>query len=197
VKSAIIGLDLDNTIIKYDDLFHSLARENSLIPADLPKNKTAIRDFIRQSRGDETWQELQAIAYGPRLPEAAIFPGVCETLTRWQDAGLKVVIISHKTERSSKCGYDLRRAAFDFLSQTGIMLLISEINFVNNPDEKIALIGERGCRVFIDDLPKILQHPGFPADCGRILFAPAGTETPDLTVCMSWSEIIVAVEKLV
>ena len=35
----VLGLDFDNTIIKYDELFYKIAFEKDLIPADLPKEK--------------------------------------------------------------------------------------------------------------------------------------------------------------
>ena len=38
-----IGIDFDNTIVVYNNLFYKIALK--LIPAELPKNKTIIRDF--------------------------------------------------------------------------------------------------------------------------------------------------------
>ena len=42
-----IGIDFDNTIVCYDDVFHEVAREQGLIPNDLPANKGAVRDHLR------------------------------------------------------------------------------------------------------------------------------------------------------
>ena len=74
-----IGVDLDNTIICYDALFHALALERGWIaparPAR-PVRKDAVRRAVRLlPDGDEKWQALQAEAYGPRLASAALFPG--------------------------------------------------------------------------------------------------------------------------
>ena len=44
----VIGIDFDNTIVSYDDLFHRLATERGLIPAAFPSRKTSMRDFLRQ-----------------------------------------------------------------------------------------------------------------------------------------------------
>ena len=43
----ILGIDFDNTIIKYDELFHKIACEKDLISSELPKQKNAVRDFLR------------------------------------------------------------------------------------------------------------------------------------------------------
>ena len=44
----VLGLDFDNTIIKYDELFHKVAFEKNLIPADLPKEKNTVRNYLRE-----------------------------------------------------------------------------------------------------------------------------------------------------
>ena len=44
----VLGLDFDNTIIKYDELFHRVAFEKNLIPADLPKEKNTVRNYLRE-----------------------------------------------------------------------------------------------------------------------------------------------------
>ena len=35
----VLGIDFDNTIIKYDELFHRIAYEKGLIPQDIPIQK--------------------------------------------------------------------------------------------------------------------------------------------------------------
>ena len=35
----VLGVDFDNTIVRYDELFHSVAVERGLIPATLPARK--------------------------------------------------------------------------------------------------------------------------------------------------------------
>ena len=37
-----IGIDFDNTIVVYNNLFYKIALEKKLIPAELPKNKIDI-----------------------------------------------------------------------------------------------------------------------------------------------------------
>ena len=45
----IIGLDFDNTIVSYDELFHRVALEGGLVPGDLPVRKEAVRDYLREA----------------------------------------------------------------------------------------------------------------------------------------------------
>ena len=43
-----VGIDFDNTIVCYDEIFHRVALERELIPRDTPKNKESVRDYLRQ-----------------------------------------------------------------------------------------------------------------------------------------------------
>ncbi len=93
----IIGVDFDNTIVCYDGLFHKLAVEQGLVPANLPPAKNAVRDYLRQTGQEDRWTELQGYAYGPGMKQAQLFPGVLEFFDRCRQAGVEVFIISHRT----------------------------------------------------------------------------------------------------
>jgi len=43
-----VGLDFDNTLIRYDELFHNLALKQGLIPDSVPPQKNKIRDHLRR-----------------------------------------------------------------------------------------------------------------------------------------------------
>jgi hypothetical protein len=61
-SSLIIGIDFDNTIVLYEDLFHRCALEEGLIRPETPKDKKAIRDEIRQlPQGEARWTILQGV----------------------------------------------------------------------------------------------------------------------------------------
>src|SRR5262249_32927807 len=93
----IVGVDFDNTIVCYDNLFHSAARERNLIPSDIPRNKTAIRDFLRKNGQEDQWTELQGYVYGDGMRDAEAFHGVAAFFTECKAAGIVTYIISHKT----------------------------------------------------------------------------------------------------
>jgi hypothetical protein len=173
----ILGVDFDNTIIRYDELFHRIAVERGLIPATLAVRKNEVRDFLRQRGQEPAWTELQGYVYGPRMPEAQPFPGVVEFFSRAVRRGLPLHVISHKT-RAAVAGpaYDLQRSARDWLAARGFFdrarvgLAPDHVHFGATRPEKIRFIRETGCTHFIDDLPETFLEETFPAGVVKILF---------------------------
>ena len=173
-----IGIDFDNTIVSYDALFHKVAREQDLVPANTPVNKLAVRDLLRKTGRENQWTEMQGYVYGARMNEAEAYPGVINFMQAASNAGHTLAIISHKT-RHPFLGkqYDLHAAAYAWINQHLLKddkLLISEskIFFECTKPEKIVRITASQCNVFIDDLPEILQAEGFSPVTERILFDP-------------------------
>ena len=56
-----IGIDFDNTLVIYDELFYKLAIERDLIPKNLSKNKIIIRNYLRAINKDEQFTNLQKV----------------------------------------------------------------------------------------------------------------------------------------
>lgn len=191
----VIGVDFDNTIVSYDALFHRLAVERGLIPRSLPEDKTAVRDHLRSLGSEEKWTELQGLVYGPRIREAALFPGVREFFGRCRRAGLTVHIVSHKT-RQPVIGppHDLHDAARGWLEHEGFFnparvgLPRDHVHFGVTRLEKLGLIRALGCTIFIDDLEEVFREPEFPAGVRKILFAPQRQTTApaNVKVFSSW-----------
>jgi hypothetical protein len=194
----IIGIDLDNTIVRYDAVIYSTAVGRGLVPADTPATKRAVRDALRRAGREDDWTELQGHVYGPGMAEAVPFPGVEETLRRWRDDGLTVLVISHRTPRPFRGPpHDLHAAAREWLERRGFFDpggagLTRERVFLEAAKEaKLARIATAGCRVFIDDLPEFLSDPAFPPGLLRILFDPNGEHAapPGVRRAASWAEI--------
>jgi len=177
----VIGIDFDNTIVCYDDVFRRVAVELRLVSPEVATSKTAIRDHLRSIGQEHRWTELQGTIYGPRMMDARPFPGVTEFFAACRAAGLPVAIVSHRT-RVPYLGarHDLHMAARDWLARqgfhepAGIGLPEERVFFEDTKEAKLARIAELGCTHFIDDLPELLAHPLFPADVRRILFDPHG-----------------------
>src|SRR6266516_4689237 len=113
---TVIGVDFDNTIVSYDDLFHRIAVERGLVPPELDPRKNQVRDFLRRSGREQDWTELQGYVYGARMAEARAFPGVLEFFSETIRRRLPVYIVSHKTRAPVLGpGYDLHRAAHSWL----------------------------------------------------------------------------------
>ena len=195
----MIGIDFDNTIVCYDDVFQAIAVEQGLVPPHAATSKTAIRDHLRSVGQEDRWTELQGTIYGPRMMDARPFPGVVEFFAACRAAGLPIAIVSHRT-RFPYLGerHDLHAAARDWLARhgfhdpTGIGLPVDRVFFEETKEAKLARIAEVGCTHFIDDLPELLAHPLFPADVRRILFDPHGQHgvPPNLDVAPSWPHLV-------
>jgi hypothetical protein len=185
-----IGIDFDNTIVAYDELFFALARERGLIPAEFPISKTRIRDHLRSLGQEPRWTELQGLAYGSEIFRAPIFPGVAEFLSACQRNGVAVNVISHKT-RQPYLGAttDLHAAARGWLRQH--RLAFEEAFFELTKEAKLARIAQLGSTHFIDDLPEFLMLPAFPQRVQRILFDPQQQHAApsDVVRVTSWTEI--------
>ncbi len=192
-----IGVDFDNTIVRYDRLFHRAALDLNLIPPDLPMTKGRVRDYLREVDREDEWTRLQGHVYGARMQEAELFPGVMECLAKCRERGIEVFIISHKT-KSPYLGphYDLHQSARDWLKTHGFYdpartsLTPGHVFFELTMEAKLKRIGDAGCSVFLDDLPEFLTEPDFPAEVRRVLFDPADACENDARFqkVRSWSE---------
>lgn len=191
----IVGVDLDNTIIDYGDLALSTARALAFTSVDLLTGKRAVRDALRSlPDGEMQWQRLQAEMYGPRIAEALPFPGVLDFIQYCCDVGIRVVIVSHKTEFASAApaGTNLRDAARAWLCACGIVgpgkIAAEDVFFVSTRAEKVERIAVLGCSIFIDDLVEVFAEPEFPSGVQRWLFAPEddAEALPDTQIFTSW-----------
>jgi hypothetical protein len=192
-----IGLDFDNTIVCYDDVFWRAARERELIPEDVPQTKGGVRDWLREAGREDDWTELQGYIYGARMELASPFPGVREFLGKAREAGCEVRIVSHKTRhpyRGPK--YDLHTAALRWLEQQGFLdgtlgLERGKVFLELTKDDKLARIGALACDYFVDDLPELLGEASFPGATARVLFDPndAAPDAPIYRRARSWPAI--------
>jgi hypothetical protein len=197
MPNAVLGIDLDNTIIQYDELVHAIAVEMGLAPPSLPIEKGSVRDHVRAGpHGDRGWQQIQAAAYGPRIGDAPPFPGAVEYIAACARSGIKVTIVSHKT-RTANAGssnFDLRETALDWLAGHGLLapgaggIRSENVHFLDDRDGKVAKIATIRPELFVDDLPEVFEHPGFPREVRPILFAPSGADQSPWDVLRSWGE---------
>lgn len=184
-----IGIDLDNTLVRYDDVFHRLAHERGLIDAAVPPVKDAVRDALRRSGREDAWTELQGCVYGPGMEHAEPFDGALEFLRRCRELGVAARVISHRT-RTPFLGpaYDLHASARAWLARHGID---RDVWLEETKAAKLCRIAELSVTHFVDDLPEFLTEPGFPDRVARVLFDPSGTHAADAQYSRmkSWPEI--------
>lgn len=174
-----IGIDLDNTIADFRGIFRQLADEFQIVDAAAVLSRQAIRAAARASPGGEAcWQRMQALAYGPRMPEAALFPGFLDFVAAARAAGHALFIVSHRSQyAAADAGPDrvsLHDSAAAWLGDAGIAA--DAVYFETTRAAKIARIAALGLDAFIDDLPEVLADPAFPAGPRRFLFQPDSPE---------------------
>lgn len=195
----LIGLDFDNTIVRYDGLFHAVAVDQGLISPSVPAAKEQIRDHLRALRREDDWTRLQGLVYGPGMRRAEPYPGVLEFLARCRRTGLDVAIISHRTLHPYVGPrHDLHGWARSWLDAHGVLdprdigLPAGRIHFETTKEAKLARIQACQCSHFVDDLPEFLGDHRFPPGVRRILFDPHRTEAPvepSIQKIRSWDEL--------
>ncbi len=195
-----IGIDFDNTVITYDNVFLTAAKERGLIDASFQGGKQAVRDAIRLlPEGELAWQRLQGHVYGQGIGKAAMFEGVHEFLRRCRRERRAILIVSHKTEygHHDPSRVNLRQAALGWMKENGIIgtseytVPVESVFFENTRADKLARIAALGCTHFIDDLEEVLTDPDFPPGVTRILFSEGRPATSDTAyvVCPTWRHI--------
>jgi hypothetical protein len=178
-----LGLDFDNTIVCYDEAIALLAEEIFDLPPEIPRTKVGLRDYLRSENREPEWTAFQGEMYGPGMRHAQPFEGAIETMLELAAAGHDLVIVSHRS-RLPYAGepHDLHSAARSWVAErlqsAGLFgETDGRVNFLETRQEKVARIAELGCQAFLDDLPEVLEAPGFPATATGILFDPTGSNT--------------------
>ena len=180
-QSGRVGVDFDNTLVSYDSLIHLVAIERGLIGPGIKPSKKLVRDSIRKLPDGETeWQKVQALVYGPRIKEAIPAEGATEFLEECFRHGVKVNIISHKTEFASydETDINLRSAAMAWLEQHRFLdsgpygLTGGDIYFESTRKDKVERIDRLGCTHFIDDLEETFLERSFPYRVKKLLYSP-------------------------
>ena len=62
-----LGLDFDNTLIDYDEVFYEIACEKNLIPKNIGKTKVKVRKFLKDNGEEELFTLLQGEVYGSKI----------------------------------------------------------------------------------------------------------------------------------
>ena len=190
-----IGIDFDNTIVSYNNLFHKIAIEQNLIPNDFPHSKLLIRDYLRKNNKDELFTLIQAEVYGKRILEASPSPNVDLAIKELINIGFDVSVISHKSRYPySGPKYDLHKSAISWLEKNNFFekekvgLSRNKIYFNLTKEDKINKIDTIGCDYFIDDLPEILKL--INKNTKKILYNPENNyKNNDLIILNKWENL--------
>jgi len=193
-----IGVDFDNTIISYDHVFRSAAKQCGLIDSDFSGSKQAVRDAIRLlPDGERAWQHLQGQVYGKGIAGANVVEGVEAFLRRCRTEGCMIAIVSHKTEYGhfDPDRVNLRFTALNWMEAQGLLdgdrgIARADVYFEGTRAEKLNRIATLSLTHFIDDLEEVLSDPDFPPQVERILFAgKAQSAAAPFVRCSTWRDI--------
>lgn len=194
-----IGIDLDHTIINYHDAFLNSAKQWNLVPDTFAGNKNNLKNHIQTQHSDEHWMRLQGYIYGKGIQAAQLMPNVIEFLRRCRALSIPFVIISHKTQfgHFDEDQIDLRETARHWLKKQelfddqSINLQDHQLFFAQTRDEKLRMIAQEGCTLFIDDLLSVLMEPTFPTHVKRVWYAYETQMTPvpnTISVIDNWQQ---------
>jgi len=198
VTEITIGIDFDNTIVCYDEVFRNSAIDKKMVKQDFPiKSKEKIRDYLHKSGKKDQWILLQGYVYGACIDAAQPFPRVIDFFRYCNEKDIKTVIISHKTVfpvYGPK--YNLHNAARKWLKNYQLDQIVENIFFESTKKNKMNRIREVNCTHFIDDLPEFLAEKDFPAVVERIHFDPNYSQfNHKFRRLHSWQEIIDWIKK--
>ena len=79
-SSIHIGLDFDNTLIDYSNVFSSAAREKGWVDGASYTKKEIREETRKLPNGDHKWQVLQSLVYGSFIHQARIMEGAKDFL---------------------------------------------------------------------------------------------------------------------
>ena len=168
-----LAIDLDNTIINYDDLFYKVAKNKLSIQSNI-KSKENIKKLIIKKYSEKKWTEIQSTVYSQKIFEAKIFPGFINEIKKLSKY-CEIFIVSHKTlwpiygkkiNLHNKTKKFLKKKKISFCKNS----LIKEENifFETTKEKKIKRIERIKPNYFIDDLESILKS--IPKSINKILF---------------------------
>ncbi len=184
-----IGIDLDNTIINYSNVFSKICKKYNLkIYKQNPKVR--LKTYIRKYISKKKWTEIQGEVYGKEILNANIFQNFKSFLKFAKKNNIEITIISHKSKypiigkkinlHSKALQFLKKKIAYKFLKNKNIF-------FESSIKNKIKKIIDCECDYFIDDLLKVFKNKEFPKTTEKLLFKDKYLNTNNFN---NWSEII-------
>jgi hypothetical protein len=199
----IIGIDFDNTIINYSDLFYEAGLSLGVLPDNAGFSKKTIREYLIGIGREDDWIKIQGLVYGEYIRNAKVMDGFSPFSDLCYENGWKIFIISHKTQDSIVGEkFNLRTPAINWLEKNRIFGMdirgaVEGVFFEATRSEKVGRINQLGCDIMIDDLAEVLLHPDLLEGIIKILYDPDRKSTPDpgYFTAGSWDQICGIIER--
>tara|TARA_Y100000591_G_scaffold325094_1_gene345524 strand:+ start:1554 stop:3071 length:1518 start_codon:yes stop_codon:yes gene_type:complete len=181
-----IGIDLDNTIINYENSYSHFFKSSKKI------NKQEIKKILFNKKKVDKWQSLQSKIYSKGLKYASCYDGVLNFLQFLNNQKIKFFIISHKSIKPyTNEKINLRKYAKKWIDKNiRKKIKISEENifFEDTNSKKLNRIKSLKLDYFIDDLENILIN--LPNEIKKIYFNPYNFKNKfNLTSFKNWNNL--------
>jgi len=168
-----IGIDLDNTIAIYDNLFSKYA--SNLLGVKGCRNKKEVAHYLKNQNREKDWTFLQGEVYGKYMTEASVAKHFIERISSIDLSEAVFEIVSHRSLfPSSGALYNMRNIAYDWIelniSPYTQINIYKSVFFFETIEEKIQFISESSYFAFVDDLPFIFENNHFPKNTRAFLF---------------------------
>ncbi len=191
-----IGIDFDNTIVNYEDLFHQESIRRKLFKKSQKKknSKNNLKNKLISNNREEEWTSIQGIVYGKKMLKAKPYTGSVKFINKYSNKkNFKIFIVSHKTlypiigekinlHKISK-NWIIKKKIF---KNKKISWINKHVFFLQTKKEKIKKIIDLKCDYFIDDLNEILKK--LPKRIKTIHFDPC--KKSKRTSLNSWNDLI-------
>lgn len=174
-----IGIDFDNTIVDYGNIFAERASSLGYLDSGVERIKNEVKKILKESdKGETKWGILQAEVYSEGIRGAIVMEGFGAFVEECRKLNFSLTIVSHKSKSNpfDPQRRNLRQPALNwmqtnrFFNENGFGFDLSQIYFAETLEEKIAKIEALNCSHFVDDLLKVLLHPLFPKSTRKIHF---------------------------
>jgi hypothetical protein len=182
--SIKIGIDLDNTIISYNNIINLLAKKKYKLNKE-KNNKVLIKKEIIKKYGEVEWTKFQSLLYGENLKFAEVFYNFKKNISKIKN-DYEIYIISHKTK------YPYIGKKINLIYESKKFIKINKISYCKNEiikkeniyfentiENKIKRIKKLKINYFIDDLEGILNK--LPNNINKIIFNNTSNKYYSLT----------------
>ena len=162
-----IGIDFDNTIAIYDNIFLSFLKKFNFDNAINTNPKEQLKNILFKSpNGLNQWNKIQGEVYGKKVQKAKLAIGFSNFIKLSNHFKSEIFIVSHKTKYGhlDQSKVNLRERAILWMNKNSFFdvnefaLKKSNIFFCSTRKEKISKIKSLKLNFFIDDLYVVLNE---------------------------------------
>lgn len=155
-KKIYVAIDLDNTIINYDDCFsYYLSKYNIALD-----KKITPKELVKKNVSNKEWVKIQGIVYGRMISKRArLNYGLLKYLKKLDKKKYIIDITSLKTKLANgQKKINLREVANKFLKKNKIYNYFNRINYFDTFEDKVNFINDNKYSIVIDDHLEILEN---------------------------------------